>query len=113
MPASTRATNVARTAIRCQAANDEPAGAFSRRALLSTGVALGAATTMQPVLPAQANRLLSGDWELVNLPLDPGVVLLDIGFTGSDPNHGKLLFFSTPRCSPKTQTHAPRTYTLE
>ena len=27
----------------------------------------------------------------VTLPIDPGVVLLDIGFTGSDPNHGFLL----------------------
>ncbi len=24
----------------------------------------------------------------VKLPLDPGVVLLDIGFTETDPNHG-------------------------
>ena len=27
----------------------------------------------------------------VTLPIEPGVVLLDIGFTGSDPNHGFLL----------------------
>jgi Photosynthesis system II assembly factor YCF48 len=26
----------------------------------------------------------------VDLPVDKGVVLLDIGFTGSDPNHGKV-----------------------
>lgn len=25
----------------------------------------------------------------VDLPVDKGVVLLDIGFTGSDPNHGE------------------------
>jgi hypothetical protein len=25
----------------------------------------------------------------VDLPVDKGVVLLDIGFTGTDPNHGK------------------------
>jgi hypothetical protein len=25
----------------------------------------------------------------VELPVDKGVVLLDIGFTGSDPNHGE------------------------
>lgn len=25
----------------------------------------------------------------VELPVDKGVVLLDIGFTGADPNHGK------------------------
>lgn len=27
----------------------------------------------------------------VDLPVDKGVVLLDIGFTGTDPNHGFLL----------------------
>ena len=27
----------------------------------------------------------------VKLPIDPGVVLLDIGFTGDDPNHGKMV----------------------
>lgn len=26
----------------------------------------------------------------VALPLDPGVVLLDIAFTGSNPDHGRL-----------------------
>ena len=25
----------------------------------------------------------------IKLPVDPGVVLLDIGFTGDDPNHGE------------------------
>ena len=35
--------------------------------------------------------MLSSDWELIDLPIDKGVVLLDIGFTGSDPNHGFLL----------------------
>lgn len=27
----------------------------------------------------------------VKLPIDPGVVLLDIGFTGDDPNHGEYM----------------------
>lgn len=27
-------------------------------------------------------------WPQIPLPVDKGVVLLDIGFTGSDPNHG-------------------------
>lgn len=27
----------------------------------------------------------------VELPIDPGVVLLDIGFTGTDNNHGAVL----------------------
>lgn len=29
----------------------------------------------------------------VELPIDPGVVLLDIGFTGTDPNHGAPSMF--------------------
>jgi len=36
-------------------------------------------------------QVVSSDWEQVKLPIDPGVVLLDIGFTGDDPNHGFLL----------------------
>ena len=27
----------------------------------------------------------------MDLPIDPGVVLLDIGFTGTDNNHGAVL----------------------
>jgi photosystem II stability/assembly factor-like uncharacterized protein len=38
-----------------------------------------------------ANKVLSSDWEKVDLPVDKGVVMLDIGFTGTDPNHGFLL----------------------
>jgi photosystem II stability/assembly factor-like uncharacterized protein len=79
--------------LRCQAAQQEDAGAASvgRRAMLTAGLALGAAAA-QPALPALANnRLLSPDWELVDLPVDKGVVLLDVGFTGTDPMHGFLL----------------------
>jgi len=31
----------------------------------------------------------------VKLPIDPGVVLLDIGFTGDDPNHGESVSLKT------------------
>lgn len=58
--------------------------------MLGAGAALTAAT-FGPTAPASADRLLSDDWEQVDLPLDKGIVLLDIGFTGSDPNHGFLL----------------------
>ena len=40
---------------------------------------------------ASAGTVVAPDWEQVPLPLDPGVVLLDIGFTGTDPDHGFLL----------------------
>ena len=65
----------------------------SRRAVLgAAGVALTAGTVLQggPLpLPAGAT-VVSPEWEQVQLPVDPGVVLLDIGFTGDDPNHGVL-----------------------
>lgn len=63
----------------------------SRRGVLSAGLALSAAAAVQPTLPAQANRVLSGDWQVVDLPVDKAIVLLDVGFTGTDPNHGFLL----------------------
>lgn len=93
-PSQTRTTSTIRTNVRCQAEQEQPAIAFNRRSLLGTGAALAAATSLEPVRPANANRLLSGDWELVDLPLEPGIVLLDVGFTGSDPNHGNIHFIS-------------------
>lgn len=66
---------------------------INRRSVLGAGVALATATAMPMSLPAPvfANNVVSGDWENVVLPLEKGVVLLDIGFTSSDPNHGFLL----------------------
>jgi photosystem II stability/assembly factor-like uncharacterized protein len=74
-----------------------------RRSTLAAGAALGLsaaalAATPSLILPRAAraassggNKVLSADWEQVELPVDKGVVLLDIGFTGSDPDHGFLL----------------------
>ena len=31
------------------------------------------------------------EWERVGIPIDPGVVLLDISFVPDDPSHGFLL----------------------
>lgn len=72
--------------VRCEAGDLES----SRRSVIKTGL-LAAGVGMMPQWPAQANRLLSSEWELVDLPVDKGVVLLDVGFTGTDPNHGFLL----------------------
>ena len=89
---------MARGAVRCQAQQPAaaaaadaaaPAGAgLGRRSVLSAGLALGAAAAVQPSLPAHANRPLSAEWEIVDLPIDREVLLLDIAFTGTDPNHG-------------------------
>lgn len=43
-----------------------------------------------PVQPAKSEDALS-EWERVYLPIDPGVVLLDIAFVPDDVNHGFLL----------------------
>lgn len=32
----------------------------------------------------------------VDLPVDKGVVMLDIGFTGTDPNHGETTLLGQP-----------------
>jgi hypothetical protein len=36
----------------------------------------------------------------VSLPVDKGVVLLDIGFTGSDPNHGVFVVGNAQKTVP-------------
>ena len=81
---------------------DSSSGVVDRRALLSGGLALAAATALQSSLPANAGQVVSSDWEKVALPVDPGVVLLDIGFT--DEKHGARLplgpasFMCSPWC---------------
>ena len=40
---------------------------------------------------ANADEVLSNFWEKVDLPLEPGVILLDIAFTDKDAQHGFLL----------------------
>lgn len=94
--AAPRPLHVARSApaVRCAAAPEqqqpsEAAAELNRRSVLGGALSLAAASAVQlPALPAKANRVLSSEWELVDLPVEKGVVLLDIGFTGSDPNHG-------------------------
>ncbi|XP_021846341.1 photosystem II stability/assembly factor HCF136, chloroplastic [Spinacia oleracea] len=64
-----------------------------RQFLAQSAAAAAAALSLSPFLfplPAKSEDSLS-DWERVYLPIDPGVVLLDIGFVPEDPNHGFLL----------------------
>ena len=94
------------------------AAALSRRAVVGTGLAFAAAVAAPMSLPSasQAGQVVSPDWEIVRardpassarfrvllllltsacpamqvtLPLDKGVVLLDVAFTDNDPNHGQ------------------------
>jgi len=64
----------------------------SRRGLLRGASAASAAAAALAVRPLPAAAAVgTADWEQVTLPLDPGVVLLDIGFVGSNPQKGYLL----------------------
>lgn len=49
-----------------------------------------AAAPLLPWTPAARAEDLS-EWQRVKLPIDPGVVLLDIAFVPDDPSHGFLL----------------------
>ncbi|CAK0731917.1 hypothetical protein CVIRNUC_000060 [Coccomyxa viridis] len=78
--------------VRCQSAAESSSEdtSISRRAAIGGSLALAAAAAnLQAALPAAARQVVSSDWEKVDLPVDPGVVLLDIGFT--DDKHGFLL----------------------
>lgn len=69
-------------ALRCSAEVD-------RRAFLAAGTT--AALVGLPQSTAAANLSIASDeWEVVDLPVEDGVVLLDIAFTGDDPKHGFL-----------------------
>ena len=75
--------------MQCNAAADSASEhhSLSRRAAIGGSLALAAAAAnLQAALPASARQVVSSDWEKVDLPVDPGVVLLDIGFT--DDKHG-------------------------
>lgn len=70
-----------------------PKASLNRRQLLAdTAAATAAAISLGSsalVLPARSEDQLS-EWERVSLPIDPGVVLLDIAFVPDDPSHGIL-----------------------
>lgn len=93
-------SSAAAVAVQCQAEQQPHATAagvsavpatLGRRTLLGASFALGAAAAVQPSLPAHANRPLSAEWEVVDLPIEKDVLLLDVAFTGTEPNHGFLL----------------------
>ncbi|KAK6796275.1 hypothetical protein RDI58_003976 [Solanum bulbocastanum] len=74
----------------CRAAN------INRRQLIAETAAaivlpplLG--VTLSPIPAAKAEETPLSEWERVFLPIDPGVVLLDIAFVPDDPNHGFVL----------------------
>lgn len=70
-------------------ARDSPPSFFHRRQILLASGGLSASSLLCPRL-SKAEELLA-EWEMVPLPLDPGVVLLDVAFVPDEPNHGFLL----------------------
>ncbi|TYH25847.1 hypothetical protein E1A91_A03G182000v1 [Gossypium mustelinum] len=72
--------------------SSSPPSLVSRRQLISqtASLSLSLATLLSLPLPAKSEEVLS-EWERVYLPIDPGVVLLDIAFVPDDLNHGFLL----------------------
>lgn len=50
-----------------------------------------------PAGSALARSEVSAEWEKIDLPIDPTIVLLDVGFTETDPKRGKLLSDSLSR----------------
>lgn len=73
----------------CRSAN------INRRQLIADTAAaiilpplLGVGVSLSPLPVAKAEDTPLSEWERVFLPIDPGVVLLDIAFVPDDPNHG-------------------------
>lgn len=85
---------------------------MSRRNLLSAGAGLALSLpTLTSSRPATAADIDLEEWEQVDLPLEPGVVLLDVAFVPNDPNHGFLLGTRQTLLETKDggKTWAPRT----
>lgn len=64
----------------------ETAAAIALPPLLGAGIS---------PIPAKADEVPLSEWERVYLPIDPGVVLLDIAFVPDDPTHGLCYSFSS------------------
>lgn len=68
-----------------------PRASLNRRNLIAdTAAAISLSPFLGFDLPAKSEESLS-EWEKISLPIDPGVVLLDIAFVPDDPSHGFLL----------------------
>ena len=65
----------------------------SRRQFVSqtTSLSLSLLVGASPLIASSEEAL--SEWERVYLPIDPGVVLLDIAFVPDDSNHGIRSFF--------------------
>lgn len=77
-----------------KAALPPPTPTSNRRQFLTDSTATALSVAVAPLVgfgedrAARAEEGLS-EWERVYLPIDPGVVLLDIAFVPDDPSHGQ------------------------
>ncbi|KAG1664832.1 hypothetical protein FOA52_007090 [Chlamydomonas sp. UWO 241] len=95
-PAPVRPSSPHARALVARAQASEAAGsdAMGRRAMLqSAALVAGAAVAVPLIAPgsAFADTVISSDWASVELPIDKGVVLLDIAFSTKDVKHGFLV----------------------
>ncbi|CAI9275336.1 unnamed protein product [Lactuca saligna] len=71
------------------------ASALNRRDFIADTATAAAALSLAPLIGLDTASVAKADdlseWERVYLPIDPGVVLLDIAFVPEDPSHGFLL----------------------
>ncbi|CAA7403420.1 unnamed protein product [Spirodela intermedia] len=80
-----------------RASLDHPSNspAKSRRQFLGEAAAAAIPLSLGPLVSfpeaARSEEAPLADWERIYLPVNPGVVLLDIAFVPDDPNHGFLL----------------------
>ncbi|KAK9855782.1 hypothetical protein WJX84_009581 [Apatococcus fuscideae] len=79
------------TQVSCEATDDQAQQSTTRRSVLGTSLALALAANSQLQSRPAFAKVVDKEWEKVKLPVDPGVVLLDIAFTDSNPDHGFLL----------------------
>ncbi|XP_027098014.1 uncharacterized protein [Coffea arabica] len=81
---------------RASASSSQKGPSTGRRQLIAE-TAAAAAVTASGFLIGGGNKAFAAaeeglsEWERVYLPIDPGVVLLDIAFVPNDPSHGFLL----------------------
>ncbi|KAK8935004.1 hypothetical protein KSP39_PZI014886 [Platanthera zijinensis] len=77
----------------CSPSDADLAANATRRQLITHTAAFSLSLAPIPGFqrPARSEEPAISEWERVYLPVDPGVVLLDVAFVPDDPKHGFLL----------------------
>ncbi|KAH0469863.1 hypothetical protein IEQ34_001421 [Dendrobium chrysotoxum] len=77
----------------CISSNTDLVDLVARRKIMTYTAAISLSLAPIPSVqqPAKSEESVLSEWERVYLPIDPGVVLLDVAFVPDDLNHGFLL----------------------